>query len=92
MAVPDDPAETDALRAWTAQLQSALDLADLAVDVDAVLGLAGVVAHAVVRPAAPLSAFLVGYAAGRRAAEGADPATAVDDAIAMAQALARSRE
>jgi hypothetical protein len=36
------------------------------VDVNDLLGLAGEAAHAVERPAAPLTTFLVGYAAGLR--------------------------
>jgi hypothetical protein len=52
------------LRAWCAELVSRLGLDGVEVDVDAVLSLAGQVAHAVVRPAAPLTAFVVGYAAG----------------------------
>jgi Domain of unknown function (DUF6457) len=52
------------LAAWCAELVSRLGLEGVEVDVDAVLSLAGQVAHAVVRPAAPLTAFVVGYAAG----------------------------
>ncbi|HEX4058671.1 MAG TPA: DUF6457 domain-containing protein [Galbitalea sp.] len=53
------------LVAWCAALVKQLDLGDVKVDTNAVLSLAGQVAHAVARPAAPLTAFVVGYAAGR---------------------------
>src|SRR5512144_1256412 len=52
------------LEDWVTAVGRELDLpADL--DVDAVLDLARDVAHGVARPAAPLTAFLVGLAAGR---------------------------
>ena len=53
---------------------------------DAVLGLAGEVAHAVVRPAAPLTTYLVGLAVGRAIATGT---TTEADAFAEAAAHAR---
>ena len=49
---------------WIDEVCAALDVPRDAVDVDAVLGLAGRVAHRVARPMAPLSTFLVGYALG----------------------------
>lgn len=52
------------LAAWVSEVGRELDL-DLMVDVDAVLDLAGDAARAVVRPAAPLTTFLVGVAVGR---------------------------
>ena len=62
-------AEPDAvLREWTARLVEALDLDPAVVDIDEILALAGEAAHGVVRPAAPLTTFLVGYAAGLRSA------------------------
>ena len=50
---------------WTEELKAALGL-DLDVDVADVLDLARAAAHHVARPAAPLTTFLVGYAAGLR--------------------------
>ena len=41
-------------------------------DPEALLDLAGTAAHSVVRPAAPLTTFLVGYAAGLANATGAE--------------------
>ncbi|MGN8051428.1 DUF6457 domain-containing protein [Curtobacterium sp. 22159] len=50
---------------WTARLQAALGLEDAPVDVAAVLDLARDAAHGVARPAAPLTAYVVGIAVGR---------------------------
>lgn len=84
-----DDLETEAaLRAWIEAVAQELELGGLRVDRDAVLGLAGVVARAVVRPAAPLTTFLVGYAAGLHAAAGIPGDEAVRQAIAQATALA----
>lgn len=73
---------------WNEQLSAALGV-PLA-DVDAILELAGVAAHSVVRPAAPLTTFLVGYSAALRAAAGVDPAEATAHAIDMARDLAQT--
>ncbi|MBB5633516.1 hypothetical protein BKA04_001739 [Cryobacterium mesophilum] len=80
--------ERTALDAWADKLRQALELNDLEFDIDRVLDLAGDAARSVVRPAAPVTTFLVGYAAGRAAAGGSDPATAVSDAIVTATGLA----
>lgn len=71
------------LDAWTRDLARALDL-DLDVDVPLLLDVARDAAHAVDRPAAPVSTFLVGFAAARRGG-GVD---AVREAAAVAQTLA----
>ncbi|WP_062517297.1 DUF6457 domain-containing protein [Demequina gelatinilytica] len=60
------------LERWVAALVDELGLELGAVDVQALLDVARDAAHSVVRPAAPLSTFLVGYAAGLRAAAGDD--------------------
>lgn len=71
-----------ALDDWTGAVKSALDLSpDVSDHQDLVLDLAREVAHGVLRPAAPLTAYLVGIAVGR----GADPA----EAVAAVAALAR---
>jgi Domain of unknown function (DUF6457) len=57
---------------WSAQACAALGLDPGTLDRDLVLDLARDVAHGVARPAAPLTAYLVGVAVGR----GADPTTA----------------
>lgn len=74
-----------ALAEWTRLLADELGIDPALIDIDAVLALAGTVAHAVVRPAAPLSTFLAGYAAGRA---GGDPA-AIDAAMETVRGLAR---
>ncbi len=56
---------------WVSRASTALDLTD-EVDVAALLDLAREVAHGVARPAAPVTAYLLGLAVGR----GADPAAA----------------
>jgi hypothetical protein len=58
-------------------------------DIDAILGLAGVAAHNVLRPAAPLTTFLAGYAVGlRSSADGGRGA--LDGPIAKLSALAQA--
>jgi hypothetical protein len=59
-----------ALDDWTDSVREALHLDP--VDVNLVLDLARDVAHGVMRPAAPLTAYLLGLAVGR----GADPTQA----------------
>ncbi|MCK5892397.1 DUF6457 domain-containing protein [Aeromicrobium sp.] len=69
------------LAAWVADVGRELGV-DLEVEVGVVLDLAGDAAHAVVRPAAPLTTFLVGVAVGRGAR--------LDDALeAVGRVLAR---
>jgi hypothetical protein len=74
----------DELQRWVAELAAALDLDPALVDRDLLLGVARDAAHGVARPAAPLTTFLVGLAAGR-AGGGAE---AVAAAAATAQRLA----
>lgn len=50
---------------WVADLQRELGI-DLPLDLMELLELARVAAHQVARPAAPLTTFLVGYAAGTK--------------------------
>ena len=69
---PERPDETDGiLTDWSNEVRAALGI-EADVDIRSVLGLAGVVAHSVIRPAAPLTTYLVGFAAGRAAALGDD--------------------
>lgn len=75
---------------WADEVRTALGI-DAEVDVKSVLGLAGVAAHAVVRPAAPLTTYLVGFVAGRAAAEGNDPAAAAAEATRLVRELAARR-
>jgi hypothetical protein len=77
----DDDVEA-ALAAWWTTLSEALGLPDVPADRDAILGLAGVAAHNVVRPAAPITTFLAGYAAGRAGGSADDVAAAIATAKA----------
>lgn len=74
---------------WAKTVSDALGHAGLPIEIDDVLDLAGVAAHNVVRPAAPLTTFIAGYAAGHAAAGGADPAVAMEQAIEAASNAAR---
>ncbi|HET6826084.1 MAG TPA: DUF6457 domain-containing protein [Amnibacterium sp.] len=71
-----------ALTAWWTTLCEALGLPDVPADREAILGLAGVAAHNVVRPAAPITTFLAGYAAGLAGGSAEDVAAAVATARA----------
>ncbi len=72
---------------WITTVKNELGI-DLAVDTKTLLDLARDAAHGVARPAAPLTTFLVGYAAAHAAATGADPAQAVAEASRKAADLA----
>ncbi|MFB9665592.1 DUF6457 domain-containing protein [Curtobacterium citreum] len=81
----------DVLAAWTAELAEALGFPeDFTLDRDVVLDLARDAAHGVARPAAPLTTFLVGYAAGLRGGSPADVQAAA--ATATRSALARGTD
>ena len=62
------------LARWAANLAAGLDVEQV-VDVDTVLRVAADAAHGVMRPAAPLTTFLVGLAIGQG---GAGPARVAD--------------
>jgi hypothetical protein len=70
---------------WVAELQRELGI-DLSLDVMDLLELARVAAHEVARPAAPLTTFLVGYAAG---AKGGSVAAVQEAADATRRLLAQ---
>ncbi|MET4060788.1 hypothetical protein ABIB35_002344 [Arthrobacter sp. UYP6] len=74
--------QEEELQAWCGRLLTALELEGTAVDVGAVLQLASVAAHSVVRPAAPLTTFVAGFAAGLAAGSGQ-----ADDTVAMGAAM-----
>ena len=69
---------------WAEGLANELDIEIEQLDVQALLDVARDAAHSVVRPAAPLATFLVGYAAGRRGAAGNDLERECDIASAVA--------
>lgn len=79
---------TNPLDAWVDELSTALDVDPAATDVQLVLDLARDAAHAVTRPAAPLTTFLVGLAAGLGGADRAD----VTAAATTAQRLLAARD
>lgn len=68
MAVDDDEART--LAHWSQQLAEALQILDVEVDQELLLDLARKSAGSVIHAAAPVTTFMVGYAAGREAAGG----------------------
>ncbi len=68
---------------WVAAMAAELGLDELDVDVDQVLDLAADAAHAVVRPAAPLTTFIAGFAAGRAGGKAEDVREAIDAASAL---------
>jgi hypothetical protein len=70
---------------WITQLCDALDVPIEDVDTNAVLNLARDAAHNVDRPAAPVTTYIVGYAAAQRGGG----AKAVGDVTARAAELAR---
>jgi Domain of unknown function (DUF6457) len=74
------------LQDWSDLLCDELGL-ELDVDISQVLDLARDSAHAVARPAAPLTAFLVGYAAGCRGGSVED----INDCVDVATVLAKER-
>ncbi|PUB24021.1 hypothetical protein C8K30_110165 [Promicromonospora sp. AC04] len=85
------------LDSWVQALEAELGLPPGTVDVGAVLDLARDAAHAVARPAAPVTTYAVGYAAGLAAAGVAatagdapagDAPGAAEDAVDKATALA----
>jgi len=81
--------QDETLEEWCRALLQAYKLEDVQVDVNAVLSLAGVAAHAVVRPAAPLTTFIAGFAAGLAAAPGREmDSESMDAAMAVARSLA----
>ncbi|HTW05660.1 MAG TPA: DUF6457 domain-containing protein, partial [Streptosporangiaceae bacterium] len=69
------------LEAWTEAACAELGIDPAAADVRAVLDLARDVAHHVARPAAPLTAYLVGIAVG----QGEAPDAAADRIRALAE-------
>ena len=75
------------LDAWITELADALGVDIASVDRDLLLEVARDAAHGIARPAAPLTTFLVGLAAGQ-AGGGAD---AVRAAAETAQRLATNR-
>lgn len=78
--------QDETLEEWCRALLQAYELEDVQIDVNAILSLAGVAAHSVVRPAAPLTTFIAGFAAGLAAGSGQ-----ATDAVSMASAMDLAR-
>ncbi|QXQ10832.1 DUF6457 domain-containing protein [Paeniglutamicibacter sp. Y32M11] len=80
------------LEQWVSELLAAFELTDTQVDIDQVLSLAGVAAHTIVRPAAPLTTYLAGYAAGMAVGSGkASEKPAMDSADTLVRAVLAAR-
>lgn len=75
----------DLLARWTAGLVDDLGI-EQTLDVDAILQLAADAAHGIVRPAAPLTTFLVGVAIGQA---GGDPARTAEILETVHRAIGR---
>ncbi|GAA2131571.1 MULTISPECIES: DUF6457 domain-containing protein [Arthrobacter] len=81
--------QDETLEDWCRALLQALELEGVEIDVNEVLALAGVAAHSVVRPAAPLTTFIAGFAAGLASGSGkASDASSMQAAMAVARRLA----
>jgi hypothetical protein len=65
------------LETWASQLSAALGI-EIDLEIDAVLDIARDAAHQVDRPAAPLTTFLIGYAAARRGGSADDISDCID--------------
>jgi hypothetical protein len=68
VAVSDE--ESQVLDQWSNRLAQALQILDLTVDNELLLDLARRSAESVIHPAAPVTTFMVGYAAGLEAGTG----------------------
>ena len=85
-------AEQPELEPWVSELLEAFEIPDAPIDIDAVLSLAGVAAHQLVRPAAPLTTYIAGVAAGLAAGSGqASEAESVRAADRVVRALLSQR-
>lgn len=96
MAVDD---EMQVLGEWCEQLAKALEIPDLDVDQELLLDVARKAADSVIHAAAPVTAFMVGYVAGREAGSGnagsersgEATARAADTAIRLCENRAESK-
>ena len=77
------------LSTWTTQLSEALGI-EVDFEIDDVLDIARDAAHQVDRPAAPLTTFLIGYAAAMRGGSAGDISDCID--IAAEQIAAEGTE
>lgn len=82
---PSAPGRDDVIEQWYVDLCAHLGVDPEHVTPAEVLDLAAVAAHAVIRPAAPLTTFLVGYAAGLAGGGQAAVRTAARSAAELAE-------
>ncbi|WP_309109037.1 DUF6457 domain-containing protein [Arthrobacter sp.] len=88
--------EAEILAQWSEQLAKALQIPDLRVDQELLLELARRSADSVIHASAPVTAFMVGYAAGQEAGKGnagssVTPSAATTRAADIAFSLCESR-
>ncbi|GAA3275196.1 NTP transferase domain-containing protein [Paenarthrobacter aurescens] len=86
----DVKSQEETLEEWCRTLLQAFELEGVEVDINEVLAVAGVAAHSVVRPAAPLTTFIAGYAAGmaRGIGQASDDAS-MNAALELARRIAK---
>lgn len=84
MSRRDDPEVMAELARWRDALRAELGVDELPCDTDEILHLAFVVSRQVVRPAVPVTAYIVGLATGMAMASGEDPQAAARRAFDVA--------
>lgn len=83
--------QDETLEEWCRLLLRAFELEDVQVDVNEVLSIAGVAAHSVVRPAAPLTTFIAGFAAGLASGSGqASDVASMKSALDVARTVSKA--
>ncbi|WP_104141374.1 DUF6457 domain-containing protein [Arthrobacter sp. ZGTC131] len=70
--MPTNDEELQILNEWSQELAQALQIPDLPIDHEILLDLARKSADTITHAAAPVTAFLVGYAAGSRGLDASD--------------------
>lgn len=80
------------LDAWVAELAAALGVDAGAIDRSLLLDVARDAAHGIARPAAPLTTFLVGLAAGQHGGDAASVREAAETATRLANKHAAAKE
>jgi hypothetical protein len=82
--------QDETLEEWCRALLQAFELENVEVDINEVLAVAGVAAHSIVRPAAPLTTFIAGFAAGLASGSGqANDAHSMQAALGVARTVAK---
>jgi hypothetical protein len=79
------------LATWTTQLSQALGV-ELDFEIDDVLDIARDAAHQVERPAAPVTTFLIGYAAALRGGTATDISDCIDIAAELIESEGTAEE